>query len=167
MHYGFATPVTIRRTCAAVLYRLPQRWPVCFATSYTSEPYSDATNISGAGTKIAAATRLPALPAHRALLVINSFYVDANTLFCKGNAGAATPQPLLNNVGQYAGHVRHRYGQSIRSSAVDTDATIAGAADNPNGNFKWAGIAWSRLPFVLKRTAQIGVVTGRHWPDLL
>lgn len=158
--YGFAMPVAVPPTCAGVPVPAPAgAGPSAFTTSYTSEPYSDATNISGAGTDCSG-TQVTGATSTQGALVINSFYIDANTLYCKGNAGLATPQPLLNNVDNMLVTYGIDTGNQYVPLQSTTDATIAGVADNPNGNFK---VGWDRVvtaTVCLETHSTNSVVTG-------
>lgn len=162
-NYGFATPVAIRPSCAAAPVPAPSgiAGPSAFTASYTSEPYYDATNISGAGTDCSGAKAVNASSTQGGL-VINNFYLDTKTktLYCRGNAGARTPQAILSNVDNMLLTYGLDTGNQYAPVQSTTDAATAGAADAVNGNNK---VGWDRVVTVtvcLEIHSANSVVTG-------
>ncbi|WP_395822670.1 PilW family protein [Collimonas sp.] len=143
--YGFATPVAAIPTCAAAPVPAPSSisGPSAFTVAYTSEPYSDATNISGAGTDCSGTKAFNATSTQGGV-VINSFYLDSatKTLYCKGYAGSATPQPILSNVDNMVLTYGIDTGNRYAPMKSTTDAAEAGATDAINGNNK---VGWDRV----------------------
>jgi len=161
--YGFATPLAKLPTCAAVPVPAPSSigGPSAFTVAYTSEPYSDATNISGAGTDCSGTQAFNATSTQGGV-VINSFYLDSatKTLYCKGYAGAGTPQPILSNVDNMLVTYGIDTGNRYAPTKSTTDAAEAGAADAINGNNK---VGWDRVVTVtvcLEMHSTNNVVTG-------
>lgn len=162
-NYGFATPVTIPPTCAAGPGPAPSgiTGPSAFSVGYTSEPYANGANISGAGTDCSGTQAVNATST-KGGLVINSFYLDTDTktLYCKGNAGTATPQAILSNVDNMLLTYGIDTGSRHAPLQSTPDATLAGTVDAINGNNQ-AG--WDRVVTVtvcLEIHSANSVVTG-------
>ncbi|AIY43278.1 Type IV fimbrial biogenesis protein PilW [Collimonas arenae] len=144
-NYGFVTPVAVRPVCAAAPVPAPSdiSGPSAFTVSYTTEPYYDATNISGAGTDCSGTQAVNASSTQGGI-VINNFYVDTktSTLYCRGNAGTRAPQPVLSNVDNLLITYDLDTGNQYAPVQSTTDATVAGTADAINGNNK---VGWDRV----------------------
>ena len=138
-NHGFVLPAATPPVCDASSTTAP----AAFTTSYTSEPHYDATNISGAGTDCSGTQAINSTSTTGGI-VINSFYVSANTLYCKGNAGA-TPLAMLSNVDdmQITYGIDNSPTSGLYAPVQSTqDAAVAGDISNPNANTK---IGWDRV----------------------